>query len=122
MAKPKEPASPPTSDNAEDNSKLHPVLRGQSMADKLLAAQHQRKEEQEFRIAELEEWKTCVNGLAATPNGRMFLNSFLQYSGMFDPPHLANPSRMVTNTIKGSFYFSWVRPYLQPELRKDIEP
>lgn len=124
MANPKQPASPatPEAEQAEDNSKLHPLLRGQQPAEALMAAALKRKEQKEFQIEELEEWKTCINGLAATPNGKMFLRSMIQFSGVNDAPELSNPQRMVTNTIKAAFYLRWVRPFIQPDLRKEIEP
>lgn len=120
MARPQEPqASPP--EQAEDNSRLHPLLRGQNPAEALMAAAQRRKEQKEFQIEELEEWKKCVNGVAATPNGQMFLRSMIQFSGINDPPELSNPQRMVTNTIKAAFYLRWVRPFITPDLRKEIE-
>lgn len=116
------PPAAPEPEQAEDNSKLHPLLRGQQPADALLAAAMRRKEQKEFQIEELEEWKTCVNVLAATPNGKMFLRSMIQFSGVNDAPELSNPQRMVTNTIKAAFYLRWVRPFINPDLRKEIEP
>lgn len=123
MVRPQEPkASPPSEEMSEDNSKLHPLLRGQNPAEALMAAATRRKEQKEFQIDELEEWKICVNGLASTPNGQMFLRSMIQFSGVNEPPELGNPQRMVTNTIKAAFYLRWVRPFLNPNLRKELEP
>lgn len=123
MVKPKQQASPQSPEAVEeDHSRTHPLLRGESQVEQLLKAAQARKDEREFKIEELQVWKDCINSLAATPNGRMLFKSLLQHSGIFDPPNLANPQRMVTNTIKASFYLSWVRPYLQPELRKELEP
>lgn len=124
MAQPQEPkvSQPAQPEQAEDNSKLHPLLRGQQPAEALMAAAMRRKEEKEFQIGELETWKECVNGLAATPNGKMFIRSMIQFSGVNDPPELSNPQRMVTNTIKAAFYLRWVRPFINPDLRKEIEP
>lgn len=117
MANPQQPASP--SANAEP---VHPLLRQVTQADKLMEAARARKEHREFQITELEAWKECVNGMAATPNGQLFLKSMIQHAGNLSPPQLNNPQQMVMNNIKAAFYLSWVRPYLNPELRKELEP
>lgn len=122
MVKHSRQASPVTPEPQEaDYSRTHPLLRGESQVDSLLAAARKRNEQKEFQITELEAWKTCVNGLAATTNGQMFLRSMIQFSGVNDPPMLGNPQSMVVNTIKAAFYLRWVRPYLSSDLRKDIE-
>lgn len=121
MDKPKQQASPVIPEQPEDNSRLHPLLRGKNPAENLMAAALARKEQKEFQIEEVEEWKKCVNGLASTPNGRMFIRSMIQFSGVNEPPELGNPQRMVTNTIKAAFYLRWVRPFVNPDLRKELE-
>lgn len=121
MVKPQQAPPPQPEQNDTDNSRLHPLLRGQSPADALMAAATKRKEQKEFQIEEFEEWKKCVNGVAATPNGRMLLRSMIQFSGVNEPPELNNPQKMVTNTIKAAFYLKWVRPVLSPDLRREIE-
>lgn len=124
MARPQEPKASPQvqPEQAEDNSRLHPLLRGQQPSEAFMAAAIKRKEQKEFQIEELEEWKKCVNGVAATPNGQMFLRSMIQFSGVNEPPELGNPQRMVTNTIKAAFYLRWVRPFINLNLRKEVEP
>ena len=122
MVKQRQPASTPTPETDEsDFSSLHPLNRSKSTADKLLAGIQARKEADEFKVEELEEWKKCVNGLTSTPNGRMFIKSMLQHSGHWGPVKLVNQQPMV-NAIRADFYLRWVKPYLQPDLRKDVEP
>lgn len=101
---------------------LHPVLRNLSQVDELLKAANQRKEQKEFQITELETWKECVNGLAASPHGRMFLKSMLQFSGIFEPASVRDTMKCVDAGIKAAFYMKWVRPFLNQDLRKEIEP
>lgn len=123
MAKHKQPESPPHSEETaqEDFSRAHPLNRHRSQTDEMLERALSRKDADEFKIKEIAEWRACVNAVASTPNGRMLLRSMLQYSGVLDAPSVNNPNKMVTNTIKGSFYLTWVRPYLQPEVRKELE-
>lgn len=117
MAKPTKQASP----QAEEQQPLHPVLRNLSQVDDMVARLKDRKEAQEFKITEIERWKECVNGIAATPNGQLFLKSMVQHSGLFDPGTIAQPQKMIESRIISAFYLKWVRPFLNPDLRKDIE-
>ena len=123
MVKQTPPESPQISEEAqqEDFSTAHPLMRNRSQTGDLLEAALKRQDANDFKIKEVAEWKQCVNGLASTPNGRMFIRSMIQYAGYNDPPAVNNPNKMVTNTIKGSFYLTWVRPYLTPEVRKELE-
>lgn len=105
----------------EDFSRAHPLMRHTTQAQEFLEKAMARKDTEDFKIREIAEWKECVNAVASTTHGRMLLKSMLQYSGLLDPPAVNNPNRMVTNTIKGSFYLTWVRPYLKPEVRRELE-
>lgn len=119
MVKPKQPVSPQA--EGEEAQPLHPLLRNLSQVDELLKASAARKEQREFQITELETWRDCVNGLAASPNGRMFLQSMVQFSGLFDPANIRDTMKCVDVGVKSAFYLKWVRPYLNPDLRKEIE-
>jgi len=107
--------------NQEDFSTAHPLNRNRTQASDMIERAMSRKDVDDFKIKEIEQWKVCVNAVASTPNGRLLLRSMLQYSGVLDAPSINNPNKMVTNTIKGSFYLTWVRPYLQPDVRRELE-
>ena len=122
MVKPTKPESQPSeAQPEEDFSRAHPLMRNASQTQDMIERHLARKDADDFKIKEITEWKTCINAVASTPNGRMLLRSMIQFSGIMDAPALNNPNRMVTNTIKGSFYLTWVRPYLTPEVRKELE-
>lgn len=122
MVKPTKPESPqPEIPQQEDFSHTHPLMRKTSQAQDMLERSLKRHDADDFKIKEVEEWKICINAVASTPNGRMLLRSMLQFSGVLDVPQLNNPNKMVTNTIKGAFYLTWVRPYLKPEVRRELE-
>lgn len=117
MAKGQQPQQ--TSNEAE--IPLHPVLRQQNSADKLLAAAAARRAQKEFQIEELEAWTQTINALAASPNGQIFLRSMIQFSGLFDVPSMRDTIKMVDDKMKAAFYLRWVRPYLPPDLRMELE-
>lgn len=123
MVRHKAPDSPQTSEEAaqENFNTAHPLNRHRSQTAALLEQALQRKDVEDFKIKEVAEWKACVNAVASTPNGRMFIRSMLQHSGLLDVPALHNTGKMVTNTIKAAFYLTWVRPYLDVDVRRDLE-
>lgn len=100
---------------------VHPLLRQTSQIDDLAEKLRAKKDYQDFQVEELEQWKVCVNSLASSPNGKMLLRAMIDDSGIAKPPKLADPQRMIVNNIKASFYLTWVKPYLEPEVRRDLE-
>lgn len=121
MAKPPKQESQDSNQPPEDFSTAHPLMRHTSQSQELLERVLKRKDAGDFRIKELQQWKDCVNAVAATANGQLLLKSMLEYSGIMLPPDIANANKMVTNTLKGSFYLTWIRPYLDVETRREIE-
>lgn len=122
MAKLKQPESQPSEALVEEDfSRAHPLNRHRTQAQDFVERAMKRQDADDFKIKEIDEWKLCVNAVASSKEGRMLLRSMLQFSGVLDAPQVNNPNRMVTNTIKGSFYLTWVRPYLTPEVRRELE-
>lgn len=117
MAKSQEQNPSPPS---EDYATAHPLMKP-TQVDLLMDAAAKRREAEEFKIEELQTWKLAVNGLAASPNGAMFLKSMVQYSGMYLPVNTSSAQTMVERGIKSAFYLRWVRPFLNPDLRSSIE-
>ena len=111
----------PTEPEAENFDTAHPLMRHSPQVDNFLKAAEQRKQQKEFQIEELELWKDAVIGLAASPNGRLFLKSMIQFSGYFEPVNTGSAQMMIERAIKASFYLKWVKPFLSPELRSTIE-
>lgn len=122
MAKHNKPSHPSAEEpKQEDFSTAHPLMRNKSQAQDMLEKAMSRKDENDFKIQEVAQWKQCVNAVAASDNGKMLLRSMIQFAGIMEPPVLNNPNRMVTNTIKGSFYLTWIRPYLEASVRRELE-
>ncbi len=105
----------------EDFSRMHPLNRHRTQTEELLEKALGRKDADEFKIKEVAEWRQCINAVASTPNGRMLIRSMMQHSGHFDPPPIGNPHKMVTNAIRASFYLTWIKPYLEPDVKKEID-
>lgn len=120
MVKHKPQASPAQAEDAPQGTG-HPLLAAMTQTDAFAQASKARAAVKEFQIAELETWKQTVAALAASPNGKLFIMSMVQHSGMHIPANYKDTLKMVEVRIKSSFYLEWVRPFIPPELRKDIE-
>lgn len=123
MVKRQQPESQPSSEPPaqEDYSRQHPLMRNTPQVQHMLEDALKRKSEREFKINEVDEWKRCVNSVAASDHGKLFIRSMIDFSGVMAPPQLGNANAMVTNTIKGAFYMTWVRPFLEPKVRRELE-
>lgn len=122
MAKPNKPDSQDSKEPEKENfDTAHPLMRHTSQAQQLLERSARRKDADDFKVTETKQWADCVNAIAATPNGKLLFKSMLDYSGLMAPPDITNANKMVTNTLKGAFYFTWIRPYLKPEVKKELE-
>lgn len=122
MVKPSKPESQDSKEPQEVNfDTAHPLMRSHSQAQDAIERSLKRKDAVDFKITELEEWKRTVNAIAATDNGKLLFKSMLDYSGMLMAPDITNANKMVTNTLKGAFYFTWIRPYLETQVRKELE-
>lgn len=122
MAKPKAPASQPSEEpKQEDFSTAHPLMRHGNQTTDMLEKAMVRKDFDDFQIKEKEQWRIIVNSIASTQNGKLLFKSMIDYAGVLAPPPINNPAKMVTNSLKGAFYFTWIRPYLNPEVRKELD-
>lgn len=121
MAKSQKPVSQPDDENLDEYARQHPLLRNASQVDDIAAALRKSREAKEFQIEEVEKWKDCVKALAASPNGKLFLKSMLQFAGYGEPANIRDTMRMVETAMKSAFYLKWVKPFLTPEVRSTIE-
>lgn len=119
MARRKEPKRPQPN-ASQQTPPVHPMLQGLGKWDEMAAKVKERREAQEFRIEELDEWKQCVNLLAGGENGRMFLKAMVQHSGLLRSKDVG-AQQMIECRIMSAFYREWVRPFLTKEQRMDIE-
>lgn len=120
MVKPNPRASIPTSEEAT-NVGVHPLSQQTDKAEQLFEGLKARKERQNFQIKEIEEWKETVNALAASPIGQKFLRNMLEESGDRGPPNLKDGNSIIVGKIKSAFYLTWVRPFLSPDVRRELE-
>lgn len=83
--------------------------------------QREQREKQEGVIEERkEEYKKALNGVASTPNGKLVLELLVKASGVHEPVDTTN-ARSLLRANDRNFYLKFIRPFLEPKLRKDLE-
>lgn len=101
----------------------HPLLNETTITNLLQrAADRNHAEKQEALIEKIEDWKAALNRIASTPDGQLLLGNMFKFAGFFSPESNAgNGVRLVEMEGRRKFYSLYVRPYLEPKLRKEIE-
>lgn len=118
MVKPKQPASQPANPAAVGT---HPFADQPSSAAQAQTRLDNRDKWKAFKAAEADKWRLGINSMAASEHGRMLLRAMLDESGILKPPNLGNAQSLITNQIKGAFYLTWVRPFLELKVRQELE-
>lgn len=90
-------------------------------AEKLIASRVKNKEQKEKVIENMEEFKKALNGVAASPNGNYVLKIFIKALGVFAVKPNCDGMSLVKDKALREFYLSFIRPYLDDEIRQDLE-
>jgi hypothetical protein len=100
----------------------HPLNRhvrsGKAFLERLSAHQDMK----DLKGEQLAAWKESINRLASTNDGQLFIKTMLVHSGLFAPGSVANANAMMEQKIRATFYNAWVRPFLNKQLRTEVEP
>lgn len=101
---------------------VHPLMKTQSRIEKALNDIDARKQSDETIIEKIEEeWIPAVRSMASTPNGQIFLRMMVKASGLFTPGTVRDTIASVDQKSKQDFYLRHVRPYLDKDIRAEIE-
>jgi len=68
-----------------------------------------------------EEYKTAINGIAGSKNGKYFLKVLINYIDLYGYKGSLEPRDMFVDKGKKSVYLEMIRPYLLESVRKEIE-
>jgi hypothetical protein len=99
----------------------HPLTKQVHAAEDMMKRLNASKEHDDFKIEQASEWKKCVNSLASTKEGKMFLRTMVTFCQLHTPKRGQGAERLLKVEGAQSFYLEVVRPYLERELRADIE-
>ncbi len=126
MAKSKQPPSdkimPAADPAAPSRNTGHPLLRSESHMMEVFQRGLAAEKQEEKLIEQVEDWKLCINRVAATADGQQLLRNMFKFAGYFSPEaNAGNGVKLVEMEGRRKFYSLYVRPYLEPKLRKEIE-
>lgn len=92
-----------------------------STADKLIA-QRATKEAQEQNILENKEaYAKALNVMAQTKNGELVLKTLIKALEVFSPKSGRDGVALIEVNTKRNFYLEFIRPYLEPHNRHNLE-
>lgn len=92
-----------------------------SIVDKLIQNEIRRKDRKAQLIEKGEEWKNCINRLAATGDGEYFLKILIKHAGIFGSDEDYNGVTLVKDKARKAFYLDHVRPYLDLIIKNKVE-
>jgi len=90
-------------------------------AEKLQAQQAEREHGEVIAKERAEEYRKAINGVAATPNGELVLKTFIKALGVFAVKPNRDGMALVSDKALRDFYLTFIRPYLDEDLRRNIE-
>lgn len=88
---------------------------------KILKAAEERKKLEDTIIENQEDYALALNGLAVTPNGKHFLKTLIKACHVFTPKSGLDGVALIETNTKRNLYLEFIRPYLEPAIRKDLE-
>ena len=89
--------------------------------DKLLSSREDRERQEAIIIENALEFQKALNGVASTPNGELVLKTLIKASGVFSSKGKLDGVALIRASDKSDFYLDFIRPYLEPNIRKELE-
>lgn len=91
-----------------------------STAERILKQREERELNEALGVEGLEDYKTALNGMAASPYGRVVLQTIINASGVFEPINTGDAKSLLRANDR-NLYLKFIRPFLKEEVRKDLE-
>jgi len=96
--------------------------RNSNTVDKLLQSREERKKQEAIAIENALEYQKALNGVASTPNGKLMLKTLIKACGVFDPDKEGSDGvALIRQSERRNVYLKFVRPYLEPKQRQELE-
>ena len=89
--------------------------------EKLLKAREARDKQEAVILENQEEYKKALNSVIGTPNGALVFKTLIKACGVFAPDRGTDVASLIRQSEKRNVYLEFVRPYLTPELKQEVE-
>jgi hypothetical protein len=90
-------------------------------AEKLQEQQAAREQGEGIAKERAEDYKKAINGVVSTPNGELVMKAFVKALGVFAVKPNRDGMALVSDKALRDFYLTFIRPYLDEDLRRNIE-
>mgnify|MGYP003639353561 CR=1 FL=1 len=84
-----------------------------------------QKENREKNKTILEEhqkqYKKYLSRYAASEEGKFVIGVLIKASGALSADDSNDAAALIRNSERKNFYFNFIRPYIEPEIRKELE-
>ena len=101
-------------------SEQQPSPNLNSVVDQILKDRAAKEENKALLAEEVEDYKKALNGIAGSEYGTFFFRKLIRYCGIHAVKR-TDPTHMFEMGIKANVYNELIRPYLEPEIRAEIE-
>jgi hypothetical protein len=90
--------------------------------DRLIAARAEREKKEALAIENALEYQKALNGVASTPNGKLFIKTLIKACGVFDPDKEgSDAAALIRQSERRNVYLKFLRPYLEPQFKQELE-
>lgn len=88
---------------------------------KISEKRSEEEKQKERIIHNEEEYKKALNKMLSTPEGKMFYQYLVKYSGIYAVNTSLNAAQLLEENGKKRFLLEMVRPFLYPETLIELE-
>ncbi len=93
-----------------------------STAEKLMDMQEGVKTHEAIALENAGEYRKALNSIGSSPNGQFVLKYMIKALGVFTVKPNRDGMALVADKANRDFYLTMIRPYLDKDLRQEIEP
>lgn len=86
----------------------------------ILKSKEQRQNNDVIIKEQEKEYKKALNSMADTEYGKLVFKILIGASGVFEPVNTGDAKSLLRANDR-NVYLKFIRPYLEPELRKELE-
>lgn len=91
-----------------------------STSDKLRAQKEEKRRREEITVEDVKKYKTALNAVIASPNGKYVFRALLRYMQFFEVPS-ENQLKMIEENGMKRLYLKMIRQFLEPTIKAELE-
>lgn len=96
-------------------------IEAKSILTKIAQDRENQKKVREIQVENEKEYMRALNGVAATPNGQIFLKQLIKCCKVFTVDEERDGVKLMEERGQRKLYLKFIRPYLDITLRRNIE-